>query len=150
MFCGSGDSGGSKSRLAKAVGAESSGQMRDKQLHAVVARSTCPSQECKKLKSSERFWSKKCTRLWREAHVEVKMYKTLQPWSTFKSCDVEKVDAVVARSTFQSECTKHTGSDHFWKLTCRKSAPRGGAKRISKSRISKSKVHGIWRVRSPF
>ena len=40
--------------------------------------------------------SKKCTLLWREAHVQVKMYKTLQPRSTFGSCDVEKVHAVVA------------------------------------------------------
>ena len=37
MFCGS---GGSKSRLAKAAGAETSGQMRNENLHAVVARST--------------------------------------------------------------------------------------------------------------
>jgi len=36
MICGS---GGSKSRLAKAAGAEPSGQMRDKKLHAVVAQS---------------------------------------------------------------------------------------------------------------
>ena len=33
-------SGGSKSRLAKAAGAERAGQMRDENLHAVVARST--------------------------------------------------------------------------------------------------------------
>ena len=37
MACGS---GGSKSRLAKAAGAEPAGQMRDEKLHAVVARST--------------------------------------------------------------------------------------------------------------
>ena len=37
MICGS---GGLKSRLAKAAGVELSGQMRDEQLHAVVARST--------------------------------------------------------------------------------------------------------------
>ena len=35
-------SGGSKSRLAKAAGAEPAGQMRDEKLHAVVARSTFP------------------------------------------------------------------------------------------------------------
>ena len=34
MICGS---GGSKSRLAKAAGAEPAGQMRDEKLHAVVA-----------------------------------------------------------------------------------------------------------------
>ena len=32
---------GSKSMLAKAAGAEPSGQMRDEKLHAIVARSTC-------------------------------------------------------------------------------------------------------------
>ena len=37
VFCGS---GGSKSRLAKAAGAEVAGQMRHEKLHAVVARST--------------------------------------------------------------------------------------------------------------
>ena len=44
--------------------------------------------------------SKKCTPLWREAHFEVKMYKAHQVRTTFGSCDVEKVHAVVARSTF--------------------------------------------------
>ena len=43
MTCGS---GGSNGRLAKAAGAESAGQMRDEKLHAVVARSTFPSQKC--------------------------------------------------------------------------------------------------------
>ena len=43
MICGS---GGSKSRLAKAAGAEPAGQMRDEKLHAVVARSTFRSQKC--------------------------------------------------------------------------------------------------------
>ena len=37
MICGS---RGSKSRLAKAAGAETSGEMRTEKLHAVVARST--------------------------------------------------------------------------------------------------------------
>ena len=37
MFCGS---GGAKSRLGTAAGAETSAQMRHENLHAVVARST--------------------------------------------------------------------------------------------------------------
>ena len=41
MICGS---RGSKSRLAQAAGAEPAGQMRDEQLHAVVARSAFRSQ----------------------------------------------------------------------------------------------------------
>ena len=132
MICGS---GGSKSRLAKAAGAEPARQMRDEKLHAVVARSTFASQNVQNTSAPDHFWklrcqksarrcgakhiskskctkhlsvgpllevemSKKCTPLWREAHFQVKMYKTPQRWATFGSCDVEKVYAVVARSTF--------------------------------------------------
>ena len=139
MICGS---GGSKSRLAKA-------------LHAVVARSTFPSQNVQSTPCSDHFWklrcqksarrcgakhiskskctkhtilgpllevemSKKCTPLWREAHFEVKMYKALGVRTTFGSSDVEKVHAVVARSTFRSEHVQNTrGSDHFWRFRCR-------------------------------
>ena len=74
MICGS---GGSKSRLAKAAGAEPCGQMRDEKLHAVVAR-----------------------------------------------------------STFRSQNVRNTPtSHHIWKLRCRKSARRCGAKHISKSKV---------------
>ena len=58
--------------------------------------------------------SKKCTPLWREAHFEVKMYKTTHVRATFGGSDVEKVHAVVARSTL-----KTTFSDHFWRFRCR-------------------------------
>ena len=81
---------------------------------------------------------KNCTPLWREAHFQVKMYKTHHSRTTFGSCDVEKVHAVVARSTFPSQNVQNTpGSDHFWKLWCRKSARRCGAKHISKSKCTK-------------
>ena len=43
---------------------------------------------------------KNCTPLWREAHFEVKMYKTRQLRTTFRSYDVEKLHATVARSAF--------------------------------------------------
>ena len=82
-------SGGSKSRLAKAAGAEPAGQMRDEKLHAVVARSTFPSQNVQKnLRIGphlEVAMSKKCTPLWREAHFEVKMLKTPGVRTTFGS-----------------------------------------------------------------
>ena len=107
MICGS---GGSKSRLAKAAGAEPAGHRSDEKLHAVVARSTFPSQ-----------------------NVQNTRVRT-----TFGSCDVEKVHAVVARSTFRSENVQNTPfSDHFWKLRCRKSARRCGAKHILKSKCTK-------------
>ena len=166
-------SGGSKSRLAKAAGAEPAGQMRDEKLHAVVARSTFRSQNVQNTSASDHFWklrcrksarrcgakhiskskctkhlcvgpllevamSKKCTPLWREAHFEVKMYKTHHARTTFGSCDVEKVHAVVARSTFRSENVQNTTcSHHFWRFRCRKSARRCGAKHISKSKCTK-------------
>ena len=76
MICGS---GGSKSRLAKAAGAEPCGQMRDEKWHAVVVRSTFRSQ-----------------------HVQSTPFP-----------------------------------DNFWKLRCRESARRCGAKHISKSKCTK-------------
>ena len=90
-----------------------------------------------------RWEMKNCTPLWREAHFEVKMYKTHHGRSTFGSCDVEKVHAVVARSTFPSENIQNTSaSDHFWKLRCRKSARCCGAKHISKSKCTKHTTFG--------
>ena len=137
-------SAGSKSRPAEAAGAEPAGQMRDEKLHAVVARSTFPSQNVQNTPGSDHFWklrcrksarhcgakhiskskctkhtrfgpllevemSKKCTPLWREAHFQVKMYKAHHSRTTFGGSDVEKVHAVVARSTFRSQnVQKHT------------------------------------------
>ena len=90
-----------------------------------------------------RWEMKKCTPLWREAHLEVKMYKTHHSRTTFGSWDVEKVHAVVARSTFWSQNVQNTPfSDHFWKLRCRKSARRCGAKHISKSKCTKHTILG--------
>ena len=90
-----------------------------------------------------RWEMKSCTPLWREAHFEVKMYKTHHSRTTFGSCDVEKVHAVVARSTFPSQNVQNTPfSDHFWKLRCRKSARRCGAKHISKSKCTKHTILG--------
>ena len=50
------------------------------------------------------MWEK-CTALWREARFQVKTHKTRQGQSIFGSGDVEKVHAVVVRSTFpKSKC----------------------------------------------
>ena len=53
MFCGS---GGLKSKLAKAAGAEPSGPMRDQELHTAVARSTLRSQNGETTSVSGHFW----------------------------------------------------------------------------------------------
>ena len=122
-----------------------------------------------------RWEMKSCTPLWREAHFEVKSVKnwrsrtTFASWdvekvhavlarstfpsqnvqkthysrTTFGSWDVEKVYAVVARSTFWSQNVQNTSvSDDFWKLRCRKSARRCGAKHISKSKCTKHTMLG--------
>ena len=69
--------------------------------------------------------SKKCTPLWREAHFQVKMCKTHHSRTTFGSWDVEKVHAIVARSTFPSQNAQSTPcSDHFWRFRCRKSVEK--------------------------
>ena len=150
MIWGSGES---KSRLAKAAGAEPSGQIRDEKLHTVVARSTFPSQNVQNTPGADHFWQlrcrksarrcgakhmskskctkhlsvgpllavemwKTCTPLWCEAHVEVKMYKAPQRRTTFGSWDVEKVHAVVARSTFPSQNVQSTRRCRFASLHC--------------------------------
>ena len=99
--------------------------------------------------------SKKCMPLWREAHFQVKMYETHHCRTTFGSCDVEKVHAVVARSTFPSQNVQNRPcTDHFWKLRCRKSARRCGAKHISKSKCTKHTfapcTDHFWRFRCRF
>ena len=138
MICGS---GGSKSRLAKAAGAEPAGQMRDEKLHAVVARSTFRSQNVQNTScKSDHFWKLRCRKSARRCgakHIsKSKCTKHTHARTTFGSCDVEKVHAVVARSTFRSQNVQNTSaSDHFWKLRCRKSARRCGAKHISKSKV---------------
>ena len=149
-ICGS---GGSKSRLAKAAGAEPSGQMRDEKLHAVVAQSTFRSQNVQSTSASEHFlkvtcrksarrcgaqqiskskctkhlsfgallevdMSKKCTPLWREAHLiskskctkhlifgalfEVDMSKKCTPSWREAHVQVKMYKAHDVRSTFGS------------------------------------------------
>ena len=108
MICGS---GGSKSRLAKAAGAEPAGQMRWKSARRCGAKHILKSKCTKHTILGpllEVEMSKKCTPLWREAHFQVKMYKTPQLRTAFGSWDVAKVHAVVARSTFRSQNVKNT------------------------------------------
>ena len=109
MICGSGRS---KSRLAKAAGAEPAGQMRDEKLHAVVA--------LKHISKS-------------------KVQETDGFGALFEVAISKNVHAVLARSTFRSQNVQNTpGLDHFWKLRCRRSARRCGAKHISKSKVEKT------------
>ena len=106
MFCGS---RGSKSRLAKAAGAEPCGQKRDEKLHAVVGWSTFGSQIVQNTPCSDHFWKLRCRKFM-------------------------KIHAVVARSTFPSQNVKSpTCSDHFWTFRCRAAWPAQGVVHLVKS-----------------
>ena len=86
MICGS---GGSKSRLAKAAGAEPAGQMRDEKLHAVVVRSTFASEKAKNTSRSEHFSKLRCRKSARRCgtkHIsKSKCTKAHQVRTTFES-----------------------------------------------------------------
>ena len=193
-------SGGSKSRLAKAAGAEPAGRQRRLWSPCGVLHVRCnarPWSECRlKTKALPPLWQccseegwcahhrmaltpqqsivgwgkdassawsqylpwdhsflrwemKNCTPLWHEAHFQVKMYKTHHVRTPFGSWDVEKVHAVVARSTFRSQNVQKTPcSDPFWKLRCRKSARGCGTKHISKSKCTKHTMfEPFWKLR---
>ena len=77
MFWGSGRS---KSGLAKAAGAEPSGEMRDEKLHAVVARSTFQSKNVQNTPTSEHFWKMRC-------------------WKSSRCCGAKQIS--------KSKCQKH-------------------------------------------
>ena len=47
--------------------------------------------------------AEKCAQFWHEAHFEVKMHKIHHVQNSLGSSDVEKVHAIVARSTFRSQ-----------------------------------------------
>ena len=102
-------SGGSKSTQAKAAGAKPPGQRRDDKLNAMLARSTFPNQNVQNTPHSEHLWKFGCRKSARRCgakHIsKSKMCKTSQRWTTFGQYDVEKVHAIVARSTISIQDT---------------------------------------------
>ena len=105
-----------KRRLAKVAGAEPSGQMRDKKLHAVVARSTFQVKTVKNLSGSEHFWKLRC-------------------WKNARRCG--------AKHMSKWKKWKKTDGLSFWKLSCWKSARHCGAKQI-KMRKKHQKAPQCW------
>ena len=85
-------------------------------VHAVVARSTFPSQNVQNTRGSDHFWKLRC-------------------WKSARRCGAKHIS--------KSKTYKNTrGSDHFWKLRCWKSARRCGAKHMSKSKCTKHQGFG--------
>ena len=105
-------SGGSKSRLAKAAGAEPAGQMRDEKLHAVVARSTFASQNVQSTWVSEHFWklrSRKSARRCGAKHIcKSKCTKPLSFGPRLEVAMSKKCRCCGAKHISKSKCTKQT------------------------------------------
>ena len=133
MICGS---GGSKSRLAKAAGAEPAGQMRDEKLHAVVAQ-IFRTQNVQSTPAPDHFWKLRCRRSARRCGAKhsskSKCTKHTSSGPLLEVAMSKKCTPLWREAHFQVKMYKAPGSDHFWKLRCRKGARRCGAKRISKS-----------------
>ena len=118
-------SGRSKSRLAKAAGAEPFGQMRDKRLHAGVAGDTL---QMKKLKAAywEPFWKMRCqksARRWGVKHMSKSKYQihinTLQ-YATLKQIRI--LEYITHRTTLRYITLHHTplyhATPHYISLRC--------------------------------
>ena len=122
MICGS---GGSKSRLPKAAGAEPAGQMRDEQLHAVVARSTFASEKAKSTPAPDHFWKLRCRKSARRCGAKhISKSKCTKHTSSGPLLEVEmskKCTPLWREQKFRSQNVQNTPApDHFWKLRCRK------------------------------
>ena len=141
-------SGGSKSRLAKAAGAEPAGQMRDEKLHAVVARSTFASQNVQNTWVSEHSWKLRCPKSTRRCgakHICKSKCTRNNRCGPLLAVEMSKKCTPLWREAqFQVKMYK-THHDHFWKLRSRKSARRCGAKHISKSKFTNHLSFGAFR-----
>ena len=139
VICGS---GGSKSRLAKAAGAEPAGQMRDEKLHAVVARSTFPSQNGQNTRGADNFWKFRCRKSARRCgakHIskskctkhlslgpllEVELSKKCTPLWREVHFEVKMLKTLGVRTTFGGsevefrKSARRCDAKHIWKLKC--------------------------------
>ena len=133
MICGS---GGSKSRLAKAAGAEPSGQMRDESCTPLWHEAhLCRSQNVQNTPCSEHFWKMRCRKSARRCG---------EKRSSKSKCIKHRTLGANLEVAMSKKCAPLCGEMHVskskctaWKLRCRKSARRCGAKHISKSKVQK-------------
>ena len=94
-------------------------QLRTEKLHAVVARSTCRSQNVQNTPGSDHFWKLRCRKSARRCGAKHVSKSKCTKHTILGPLLVEKVRAVVARSTFPSQkCKKITGTEHFWTFRC--------------------------------
>ena len=113
-------SGGSKSRLAKAAGAEPAGQMRDEKLHALVARSTFASQNVQNTPFSDHFWKLRCRKSARRCGAKHISKSKCTKHTTFGPLLEVEMSKKCTPFVVRSQHVKNTrGLDHFWRFRCR-------------------------------
>ena len=109
-------------------------------------RSTCPSQNAQSTPGSEYFWKLRChNRARRCGAKQICKSKCTKHILLGPLLEVEmsKKWTPLWRSTCPSQNAQSTpGSEYFWKLRCRKSARRCGAKHMSKSKCLKHHMLG--------
>ena len=109
-------SGGSKSNLAKAAGAEPAGQMRDEKVRAVVARNTFPSQNVRNAPFSEHFWKLRCRKSARRCgakHMSKKCTRGGAKHVSKSKCPKHTIPRPLLEFEMSSRCTP------LWLDTCR-------------------------------
>ena len=120
--------------------------MRDEKLHAVVARSTFRSQNAQSTPAPDHFWKLRCQKSARRCgakHVSKSKRTKHTRSGPLLEVEMSKKCTPLWRSTFRSQNVQNApGPDHLWKLRCRKSARRCGAKHISKSKCTKHTMPG--------
>ena len=106
-----------------------------------MAGSTCPSQNVQNTVVLDHFLTFRGRKSARRCGVKhISKSRVLKTYSLRPLLEVEmstKCTPFWHEARFQVKCIKPC-SEHFWKLRCRKSARRCGAKHISKSRVSKT------------
>ena len=85
-------------------------------MHAIVARSTCPSHDAQNTALTKNCWKLICRK-------------------SARRCG--------AKHMSKSKCAKHTSPNHFWKLICWESARHCSAKHMSKSKCRKHVSFGL-------
>ena len=144
MICGS---GGSKSRLAKAAGAEPSGRMRDENLHALVARSTLGSKNVQNTSCADHFWKLRCLKSARRCGAKhISKSKCTKHTIVGPLLEVEmskKCTPLWRKAHFQVKMYKtHQRLSTFGSWHVEKSRRSWSAKHISKSKCTKHTSFG--------
>ena len=113
-------------------------------MHAVVARSTLPSQNTP---GPDHFWQLRCRKSARRCGTKhISKSKCTKHTILGPLLEVEmlkKCTPLWREAHFQVKMLQNTPcTDHFWRFRCRKSARRCGAKHISKSKCTKHTMYG--------